>query len=237
MKRTLDHDASNAIAIACMRTRSESTTALVCALQKLEPAARQEHGGAIVAMLTDGDCAVRTQAWRLSKRLEEAALTSCTGAIVDMLMHPDQKMRHMAVIMFGRLEFDTRNLQAGALIGLLNDSSKHVRYQTTCLFSSEYKLDRLAPALIRSAQNAITRLLDDENYYTRHEAQYALENLKKKLTEYYWATARAFVDKYRVRPYALFWNEDACKSLCAPGGKWAELDRAAFEAEFSKGCA
>ena len=52
-----------------------------------------------------------------------------------------------------------------------------------------------------------------------------LVNLKEKLVKHYWATARAFVDKYRIRPYALFWHEDAGKSLCAPGGKWAVRDR------------
>lgn len=237
MKRTLDHDVPDAVAIASTRTNATSTMELVCALQKLEPAARQEHAGAIVAMITDDDWAVTAQAWTLSKRLGEAALTSCTGAIVDMLTHPDQRMRLSAVILFGRLEPDTLNLHAGTLIGLLNDSSRSVRYHATCLFSSEYKLDMLTPTLIASARNAITNLLDDENYRTRREAEYALVNLKKKLVEYYWATARAFVDKYRIRPYALFWHEDACKSLCAPGGKWAVRDRAAFEAEFSERCA
>ena len=47
-----------------------------------------------------------------------------------------------------------------------------------------------------------------------------------------WATARAFV---RVYPYALFWHMSMCKQLCAPGGKWAERDRAAFEADFNCG--
>lgn len=46
-----------------------------------------------------------------------------------------------------------------------------------------------------------------------------------------WAKARAFV---RVYPYAIFWGEHSCVQLCAPGGKWAERDRAAFEADFGK---
>jgi len=49
-----------------------------------------------------------------------------------------------------------------------------------------------------------------------------------------WATARAFVQVYRVRPYALFWYADVGKQLCAPGGKWAQHDRAAFLAEFGE---
>jgi hypothetical protein len=47
----------------------------------------------------------------------------------------------------------------------------------------------------------------------------------------HWATARAFVHVYLVRPYALFWHEFVGERLCAPGGKWAELDRAAFVEE------
>ena len=45
----------------------------------------------------------------------------------------------------------------------------------------------------------------------------------------HWAMVRAFVQVY---PYALFWYEDACARLCAPGGVWAERDRAAFDDEF-----
>lgn len=35
-----------------------------------------------------------------------------------------------------------------------------------------------------------------------------------------------------ARPYAICWNEFVGERLCAPGGKWAERDRAAFEDEF-----
>ena len=42
---------------------------------------------------------------------------------------------------------------------------------------------------------------------------------------------RAFVHVY---PYAIFWHAHACTQLCAPGGKWAERDRAAFEEAFSE---
>lgn len=46
----------------------------------------------------------------------------------------------------------------------------------------------------------------------------------------HWEIARAFVHVY---PYALLWQDHACRQLCAPGGKWASLDRAAFEEDFS----
>ena len=45
-----------------------------------------------------------------------------------------------------------------------------------------------------------------------------------------WSMVRTFVQVY---PYAIFWHAHACTQLCAPGGKWAERDRAAFEDEFS----
>jgi len=46
-----------------------------------------------------------------------------------------------------------------------------------------------------------------------------------------WVTVRAFVKLSFVRPYARFWHEYVGERLCAPGGKWAEGDRAAFEEE------
>jgi hypothetical protein len=44
-----------------------------------------------------------------------------------------------------------------------------------------------------------------------------------------WTTVRLFVQVY---PYALHWYEYVCRKRCAPGGTWAERDRAAFEADF-----
>ena len=45
----------------------------------------------------------------------------------------------------------------------------------------------------------------------------------------HWAKVRALVHAY---PYAIFWYAHACTQLCAPGGTWAERDRAAFDEEF-----
>ncbi len=55
--------------------------------------------------------------------------------------------------------------------------------------------------------------------------------LKKARARRHWASARTFVQVY---PYALFWHAYVGKQLCAPGGKWAERDRAAFEEEFGE---
>ena len=52
---------------------------------------------------------------------------------------------------------------------------------------------------------------------------------KRARARRHWAKARAFVHIY---PYALFWHTSMCEQFCAPGGKWAERDRTAFEADF-----
>jgi len=61
----------------------------------------------------------------------------------------------------------------------------------------------------------------------------SLGNIKRRRARLHWATARAFVHVYLVRPYAFFWYEYVGKQLCAPGGRWAKIDRTAFEAEFN----
>ena len=47
-----------------------------------------------------------------------------------------------------------------------------------------------------------------------------------------WAMVRALV---HISPYAIFWHMHVGEQLCAPGGKWAECDRTAFEEDFSAG--
>jgi len=66
----------------------------------------------------------------------------------------------------------------------------------------------------------------------RDAATITLGNLKRRRARLHWVTAREFVNVYLVRPYALFWHEYVGERLCAPGGKWVERDRAAFEDEF-----
>ena len=53
--------------------------------------------------------------------------------------------------------------------------------------------------------------------------------LEKARARRNWAKVRAVVHVY---PYAMFWYAHACAQLCAPGGAWAERDRAAFDEEF-----
>ena len=182
-------------------------------------------------MLTNRDRWVSDEANVLS---EDAALTPRANAIVNMFTHPDGWVRLEAVMAFGDLDDAARTSNAGALLGLLTDSDEDVRYVAVCLFASKWALGMLTPRVITVARSAITNLLNDANYSVRDEARYALDNTKKKLVRFHWETARAFVHVYVVRPYALFWYEYTGKQLCAPGGKWAERDRAAFEADFNE---
>jgi hypothetical protein len=88
----------------------------------------------------------------------------------------------------------------------------------------------LLPA--RSCQNGHTPIeLPRCNGSTELVAWLEQAQLKKARACCHWATARAFVQVY---PYALFWHAYVGKQLCAPGGKWAERDRAAFEEDFSE---
>ena len=199
------------------------------ALGNLDRAALTPHAGAIVALLSGTDSNLtRNRAFNACRMLEESALWPCTGAIVDMLTHPDESTRAIAVRLFDKLQYRAKSSHAAAIIGLLTHSRENTRFAVLNMFSREYYFDRLTKPVIAMARSAITNLLTDGNHRVREEAEYALENLKKMLAEYHWATARV----YLVRSYGDFWYEEACKSLCAPGGKWAENDRAKFEAEF-----
>lgn len=46
----------------------------------------------------------------------------------------------------------------------------------------------------------------------------------------HWKTMRFSV---KTHPYAWHWYEHICTQLCAPGGMWAERDRAAFQVDFN----
>ena len=106
-----------------------------------------------------------------------------------------------------------------------------MRYDALHIFDSD-AMRMLAPDVVASAYNAVTIMLTDEDDLVRRAATHTLGKLKRERTRLCWATARAFVQVYLVRPYALFWHAHVGEQLCAPGGKWAERDRAEFEDEF-----
>ena len=53
--------------------------------------------------------------------------------------------------------------------------------------------------------------------------------IEQARARHHWAIARAFCNMHAC---AHFWYAHTCKQLCAPGCKWAERDRGAFEADF-----
>jgi len=123
--------------------------------------------------------------------------------------------------------------QAGAILGMLMDSDAEVRYDALHMVDSD-TLGMLEPNALALACSAVTNMLTDEWYDVRYAAAKTktLANLKRKRALLHWATARVFVHMYLVRPYVLFWHTYVGARLCAPGGKWAERDRVAFEEEF-----
>jgi hypothetical protein len=124
-----------------------------------------------------------------------------------------------------KLEPTTFALYTGAIVDMLANSRK--RDSAIRLLASG-RMGMRAPD-IALACRAVTNMLTDENQDMRYWAAKALRKLKRQRARLNWATARV----YRVRWYGWVWYKEACKALYAPGGKWAERDRAAFEAEFS----
>jgi hypothetical protein len=109
-----------------------------------------------------------------------------------------------------------------------------VRFIALGLFASKCAFGKLTPDVMKLARKSITTMLvDNARVRVRDQAKCALDNLKEQLVQFHWATARVFVQVSLVRPYPLFWREYVGERLCAPGGKWADNDRASFEAEFT----
>jgi len=114
-------------------------------------------------------------------------------------------------------------------LAVLADSVSGVRYSAIQLLGSE-SMGMHTPAVLALGCSAVTKALADRNYKVRYAARRMIGIPKRKLARLHWATVR--VQVRLVRPYALFWYAYAGKQLCAPGGKWADRDRVAFEEEF-----
>ena len=161
--------------------------------------------------------------------LTEHGLVVHTAAISGMLTDPSPHVRRAALDALGKHE--QLSSHAGAVVGMLSDVVAGVRYDALRVFDSD-SMRMLAPDVVALAYNVVTKMLTDEDDLVRREATHALGKLKRERTRRRWGTARAFVHIYLVRPYALFWHAYVGEQLCAPGGKWAERDRAEFENEF-----
>jgi HEAT repeat protein len=211
--RKLDREAlaPHAIAIVSFLTDTDWVTRFEAlkALGKLHPDELASHSDDILNLLHDAHWMVRVQASKVTIILEEAQIAMHAHSIVTMLTHGDADVRR------GAFELVARKLAAQRF--------KMVAGRTDAKRAPEEAL-----ALVISA--IASMLTNGEFIYARYTAILTLRALKKMLAQMHWATARVY--RPLVRSYGTFWYEEACKTLCAPGGKWAETDRAAFEEEF-----
>ena len=205
------------------------------ALGRFEPAMLASHTGAIVDMFVDSDAGVRYEAIRALGKVEPTMLTSHVGAIVGLLEDTEIYVTSMAVRALVGFDQAALASHAGAIahdvLCMLTNPNVIVRYDALRL-SESVALGMLTPDVFARMRSAVAHMLTDTEWGMRIAAEWALFGLKTHKARAHWAIARAFVQVYRVRPYALFWHAYAGEILCAPGGKWAERDRAAFEAEF-----
>lgn len=179
------------------------------ALGKLHPHELASHSDDILHLLHDAHWMVRVQAAKVTIILEEAQIAMRAHAIVTMLTHKDFDVRR------GAFELVARKLAAR-------------RFKMVAGPTDAKRAPEEALAMVISA--IASMLTNGEFIYARYTAILTLRTLKKMLAQMHWATARVY--RPLVRSYGRFWYEEACKTLCAPGGKWAENDRAAFEEEF-----
>lgn len=190
---------------------------------------------AFVDRLVDPDPRVRCGALRALSEADQATIIAFHAFVGGMLTDPDNGVRGSAVIVIGRAEQATLTAYAGTIANMLtNPYPGHdggVRYIALGLFAPKCAFGKLTPDVIRLARSGIsTMLVNNGSIRVRDQVKCALDNLKKQLVQFHWATAR---DMCHVRPYALFWHEYVGKPLCAPGGTWEDRDRASFEAEFN----
>jgi hypothetical protein len=227
------------------------------ALGNLDSAELTPHACAIIwGVLADADMFVRDYAMVLLCKLDKEALTRNASALVCALTYYNSdtcasgllkpmkpaavarvdailrelhghklSMRERAVRVFFVLGEEVISFHAEGIVGMLTDP--------------EWSVQDCAIALIESNTHAVTSkvlslvisTVTDERHTGKMWSSFALGRLKRKLARLHWATARVY--RPIVRWYGWVWYEEACKTLYAPGGKWAGRDRAAFEAEFS----
>jgi len=230
--------------------------AAVKALGNFDQAAPMLHAGAIVSLFADPDFMVREAAVKALGNFDQAAIDypveimhiltdsdprvrhaarhAAAVALYYMgrthlmptaflltessLRHPVSDVRYVAVAALGNLGDAALDSYAGAIAGLIMEPVSDAH--------------RKAVQFLALACGAVANMLTDTLLDVRDAARGTLSKLKRTRARLHWATARAYVQHKLVRPYALFWLEYICERLCAPDGKWAEADRAAFETDF-----
>jgi HEAT repeat protein len=194
-----------------------NASAMVCALtsrNSASPASPKDVKPAVLArvyairsLLHGHKLDIRERAMRVFFVLEEEMISFHVKGIVKMLTDSEWLVRDCAIEV---IESNTNAVTAEVLSLVISAVSDMLR--TGTILRHGVVSFSVTSALSCSVISALLRL-------------------KRKLAQMHWATARVYSPL--VRSYGRFWYEEACKSLCAPGGKWAERDRAAFEAEFS----
>jgi hypothetical protein len=87
-----------------------------------------------------------------------------------------------------------------------------------------------APLHLAVARAPVGRLPRDSVFGGPHSCP---ELASIGIRSYGWGRARVLArHRVLVRSVALFWYGLAAERHCAPGGRWAECDRLAYEAEF-----
>jgi hypothetical protein len=224
-------------------TESDVRFSAVRALYALDSAAITPHAGVILGLFADSNMNVVIMAMDILGKLDSVVLELYAGAVADKLTDSDLKVRCAAVRALGKLAVYADAI-SHAILGILVD----MRYEQRLMsWPSDFRLHLLrmfesdAMGVLASDGLALVfgaLMLIQPDGFNLSPLSHAtvtkiLGNLKRRRARLHWATARAFVHVYLVRPYAFFWYEYAGKQLCAPGGRWAKRDRTAFEAEFN----
>ena len=230
MKRHIDHDTTTDVHAV------DSTCAALIASVASDDAAHAAAAAAIAA----------------NDALNELDQEALSRAIIDMFSHADARVRHAAVAALFKLdkygtwllpmtEVESGNIKASVLAShaglivsmLTHKDANHAHRRCRALDLIRYAAPAMhKPAVLELVFTAVKNtMLTDGHRGLRCEASERLTSLKPL---YNWTKVRAHVqDVYLVRPYAFFWYEHACEKMCAPGGQWANRDRAAFETEFN----
>ena len=158
-----------------------------------------------------------TGATEQHRRWEEYWFEQATQA-VTMFGDEEWRVRCTALQMLGEVPREALNRHGDAVIRMLDDGDLWVR------LAAHETLSKLTC-------HQHTTIAISELRYSEIRLVLASDIERKSRAMNRWSNVRAFVQVY---PYAIFWYERACKSMCAPGCKWAERDRAAFEEDFGE---
>jgi HEAT repeat protein len=200
----------------------DDSMVLLC---KLDTEALTPNASALVCALT-----YRNSATPGSLKDVKPAALARVDAIRTLLHGHKFYVRERAIRVFFVLEEEVISFHVKGIVGMLTDDEFLVRECAIALIESN--TNAVTPEVLKLLISAVEGMPCIGELWPNIVSSWvisALPRLKRKLAQMHWATMRV----YRVSWYGDFWYTEALKSLCAPGGKWAERDRVAFEAEFN----